>query len=722
MGRKKPQRQKPGPQPKEERAQPHARTWPKHLIACLSLCALTLAAYSNSFIAGFTFDNVYIILKNPFIREATWSNVSQLLHHTFRWPTGEIGLYRPFTSLTLLFNYAVLGNAESPPGYHWVNFLLHAANVLLVYVIALKLARKFWLAVSVAALWAVHPVLTESVTNIIGRSDLLAGLSILGGFWVYLKSTEANGPSRMAWLAGLTGVTAVGVFSKENGVAILGVMVLYEFTWWKERREFRGLLYGCLAVLAPILAMLYVRSGVMAASPAARIAFVDNPLVGASIVTSRLTAVAVMARYLWLLVWPAKLSCDYSYAQILFATGSFRDWIAWLVVVAVVAGVVFQFRRNPLLFFFAAFAFLLFLPTANLVFLTGTIMAERFLYLPAVGFAACVVLLLDRAAERVNFRRASPVAVCLIVAALGVRTWYRNADWKDDLSLNEASLRTSPNSFKTHSGMAMWLSKSGTTMANIDAAIAEAEKSLAILQPLPDKLSSSTEYLNAGLFYQARGDLALPTGTSASGNLSPESLRAYQRARELLLHGIAIELAGDARGDQGPGAGGKPGSEPARPNEAQLYEQLGRVHMKLREPQQAYEAAVHARQLAPRAAGTSLLTAEALIALGRKEESGIALMTGLLATGNKDFLAPLNYLYQSGLDPQGCAFQQTPSGPFLNNGCQPVHDQICKAYAELIQIDQSNAQRELVEEDRSRAVGQYGCSSSVLEPKSPRSN
>src|SRR5690349_20026994 len=102
----------------------------------------------------------------------------------------------------------------------------------------------------------------------------------------------------------------MGVFSKESAVAILPLIVLYELVWWKERRPHRALLYGSIATMLPIAVMLYQRSVVRAASPRAEFPFTDNTIVGADWGTGRLTAVKVMARYLWLTIWPEKLSVD----------------------------------------------------------------------------------------------------------------------------------------------------------------------------------------------------------------------------------------------------------------------------------------------------------------------------------------------------------------------------------------------------------------------------
>ena len=378
----------------------------QNLLVAAALCALTLAAHSNCFTAGFVFDNKGLLLADPRIREASAENLGLIVQHTYWWPYGESGLYRPFATLSYLFNYAVLGNGEHPAGYHWINFLLHLGNVLLVYAIARRLLDKFWPPVFVAALWAVHPVLTESVTNIVGRVDLLAAMAVLSGFLFYLNSTEASGKARWMWLAALMAVTFAGVFSKESAVMILGVIVLYELVWWKERRNLSGLLLGCAAIAPPLLAMWLARSVVMAGTNGPEFPFVDNPLVAADFWTARLTALKVLARYLGLLVWPARLSADYSYAEIPLARGSASDWAAWLIVAIAVAGVI-AFRRNRVVLFVVGFAAAAILPTANLLFPIGTIMAERFLYLPAIALAVCVVI-----ASYALLPKAAPIAPC----------------------------------------------------------------------------------------------------------------------------------------------------------------------------------------------------------------------------------------------------------------------------------------------------------------------
>src|ERR1700691_3084662 len=176
----------------------------QYLVAAVALGLLTVLAFSNSFSTGFALDNQMLILGDTRVHTGSASNIGLIVHHTYWWPNGESGLYRPLTTFSYLLNYAILGNGNHPAGYHWINFFLHAANVLLVFALVLRLTgQALRTALCIALLWAVHPVLTESVTNIVGRADLLAALAVLSGFFLYLKSAETTGWRRGASLAGL---------------------------------------------------------------------------------------------------------------------------------------------------------------------------------------------------------------------------------------------------------------------------------------------------------------------------------------------------------------------------------------------------------------------------------------------------------------------------------------------------------------------------------------
>jgi len=626
-----------------------ARIPRQYWLAGLALIVLTLLAFSNSFHTGLALDNQMLIAGDPRIREWSSQNLGQMLQHTFWWPNGEAGIYRPFTTVTFLFNYAVLGNGVQPAGYHWINFLLHAINVLLVFTLALRLVRGFSVAVTIAALWAVHPVLTESVTNIIGRADLLAGMAVLGGFLMYLQSSETTGRRRAAWLTGLMGATAIGVFSKESAVVLPGVLVLYEVTC-HQRKRLRALLYGCFATLLPIAAMLWQRALVLAVSPKAEFPFVDNPIAGADFWTGRLTAVKVIARYLWLTVWPADLSADYSYSEIPLARGSFEDWIAWIAIAVTVCLIALLYRRNRLAFFFACAGFLNLLPVSNLLFPLGTIMAERFLYLPLACWLACLVIVIDSATNRVRY---APVFLALIATGFAVRTWVRNLDWTNNLTMATAIVQTSPGSFKGHRLLAASLFESAPDYSNINHVLDEATQSLAILQTLPDHLDVSTPWNEAASYYLAQGD-----------SLHGSAREPYQQAVRIALRSIAIEAA-SRHGNKA----------------AVVYRILASAYLRLNQAAQALPAAIQAQALDPSNVEVYGQIADAYVRLSRGEDAAISLAQGMFATSNGSLREDLLKLYQSGVDTKGCAVVAGPRGPALNPACDIVLRDLCAGAA-----------------------------------------
>src|SRR5215471_14212355 len=235
-------------------------------LAMIALCLLVAAVYANGFANGIAGD-IRGLLDDPRVHDATAENVGLIFTHTYWWPYGESGLYRPFTTLSYLFNYAILGNGASTGGYHAVNLLLHCANVLLVFTLARRLTRDARLSLFLAAVWAVQPVLTESVTNLAGRPDLLAALCVLSGFLFYLEKR---------WIA-LAAVTLIGAFSKESAVVLVGIVVLYELCFGNPRK----LLWPLVAMLIPIQVMLFARSAALYAVPPVEFPFWDNPIVGA---------------------------------------------------------------------------------------------------------------------------------------------------------------------------------------------------------------------------------------------------------------------------------------------------------------------------------------------------------------------------------------------------------------------------------------------------------
>ena len=551
-----------------------APAWPRHALRIAGLWAITVLAYSSSFRDGLPLDSSVLILRDPRVHEVSIDNLRLIAGKEYWYGFTTSGLYRPLTTASYLVNYAVLGNGEHPAGYHIVNVAVHLANVALVYLLAVLLQGLIGPAFAIAALWAVHPVLTESVTNVTGRADLLAAFGLLAALLCHLRSGSDTGNRK--WIAAVGLTAAIGLFSKEIAAVVVALMLLYDFTVgrgvaWKDR-------LGSYRVLAVVFGIWLILHGHATGSMPDRFnPFGDNPLAAAGFWTARLTALKVAGKYVGLLVWPAALSCDYSYNQIPLFRGGMADWPAWiglLVGLGLAAIAVISFRRCATVCFFALFFAVTLLPTSNLAFPIGTIMAERFVYLPAIAFVALMVMTFRWASRRLPGVRVP--AVVLICAAFAVRTYARNFDWYDETTLWRSAARTSPDSYKTHLGLALALANGeNVPWPAVDG---EVSRMLAILDPLPDDRNVAAAYSGAGMCYRMRGD---STASRAKSRFW------YDRALEVLLRGRRIDAALDAAVIK---LNREHGKEVGHSAWLPLYLELGRVYLRLGDPKKALEA------------------------------------------------------------------------------------------------------------------------------------
>lgn len=698
--RKKNRKRVPAPAPSSDGGSARKHLW----LACAGLCALMWLAYSNSFTGGMVLDNKVLLLEDPRVRAVTPENIDLILHKSYWWPYIESALYRPVTTLSYLFNYAVLGNGREPAGYHWINLFLHTGNVLLLFAVAWRLGRQFWPAFFIAAIWAVHPLSTEAVTNIIGRADLIAAGATLGAFLAYLRASESEGSTRLAWLLVTAAATTLGVFSKESAVAVLGVVVLYDLTFRLGDAPLPRLVSGWMAIVVPLMFLWYQRAVVLAGVPST-FPVVDNPIAGADFWTGRLTALAVIPRYLWLIVWPQHLSADYSYNQIPLASGRLEDWIAWIVVLAAVAGTLALFTRSRLMFFAAAAAFISFVPASNLLILSGTIMAERLVYLASAGVIACFVIALHAPAFD-KWRSAIAAALCVIALACAARTWIRNSDWRDDLALWTATARTSPQSFKARGALAEALYNSDPSRSNLAQVIAEKETSLSILKGVPDPVQISLPYREAAAYYLEYGEALLQreTGPAALERSDDAFRRASVHVKQYL------SLLETERSSQRPAAAtADPRAGSITKDAADGYRLLSTVSMHLSDLDTAADAARRAQGLEPLNPISYRSVAAVLVEQQRYDGAAIALLTGVMLTGNADLRAAAIDIYRAGLDQKGCAVTASPNGPSLNSSCEIVRQHMCAASRDAAATQRAQGRPDLAQGLDLLATREFKC-------------
>ena len=418
-----------------------------HAIALLVIAAVTIGAYANAREGQFVFDDERIV---------GCEQIRSLRHLPTLFTTRfleieKLALYRPAVSVSYALNYALDG--LNPLGYHLLDLLIHLSNALLVYCAVLLILRAREIALLTALLFAVHPIHTEVVASIIGRAESLATFFVLISWVLYIKVRSSDRPPRGYLLLSLSAFL-LALLSKENGVVLVGMLLLYDLCFPPHGRGHAPrFLLRYLPYLGICVFYLLLRRLVLGALVEQHVAFHNNPLAYAPLFPRLLTALRVFVRYVRLLVLPLTLSADYSYNQIPVSSSLFEPetLISLLALIALIFTGILSYRRSRAVFLGLGLFVVTFSVVSNVIVSIGTIMAERFMYLPSLGF--CLLLGLGLGTmyrTRTGLRYLAVALSVLILSGYTYRTILRNRDWRDEYTFFARLTQTSPNSAKAH--------------------------------------------------------------------------------------------------------------------------------------------------------------------------------------------------------------------------------------------------------------------------------
>lgn len=412
-----------------------APLWLVCLLAAIVLCS-ALGPSWKSLGYDFVWDDPFLI--GPQLAIDGWDGVARLWNQPFDVQLKEESLprtfFRPATLFSFAFDWAASG--ESPRGYHAQNLFWYALACFFLWLLAWEISGHLLAATAGTVLYALHPAHPESVCFIAGRTDLIAGAFLFASLWAAAR----HGPKiRSPWLKLLpaTLILLPGLFAKE--VALFGAPLLVLVLWLKDRNAGAATLARASGpVAAVVLLYLIARFAALGATPLPAIAPVQGT------VPQILTSVAVVARYLPLLLVPVALSARH---EIVESTSPDPVFLAGLIALLSIGAGAFLLarRRSTWLLPLALFAATL-LPVCYVRLLSGAIVAERFLLVPSAAIAIAVALLPKK-------RDAGPFFLAVAGAAA---LWFftllapRVAIWRDEGTLFSSMLRDSPESPHVH--------------------------------------------------------------------------------------------------------------------------------------------------------------------------------------------------------------------------------------------------------------------------------
>lgn len=391
--------------------QPHGgMPWWSYLVGLLAALFVAFEIYSPAISGQFIFDDHYLPFLVPEVADSplrSWMGV------------------RPLLMITYWLNYQNSG--LEPYGYHLVNILLHVCNAVLAWVIVrryLQIAgEQSWmreaLAIFAGAVFLTHPVQTESVAYVVGRSEGLSILLCLSALAVYLyRKTE-----EITWGRALIVIALFGAACtvKEHTVVLPVLLVLTDFYFTTPFRLTGAVrnwrLYGPIVVVGALGVMAVIRVLRVAESAGFRV----KEFTWYQYLFSQFRAIWL---YLRLYVFPVNQNGDYDWtaSKTLFDQGAVFGLIGILALLALA----WKYRHTYPLASYGFIGFLILLAPTSSVVPIRDIAAERRLYLPFI----CLLLITVDLLRRWKVSKGALVGMmAAVVAVCSVLTYQRNQVW-----------------------------------------------------------------------------------------------------------------------------------------------------------------------------------------------------------------------------------------------------------------------------------------------------
>jgi hypothetical protein len=356
--------------------------------------------------------------------------------------------YRPLLSFTFIADKYFWGAHES--FMHLENVIIHALNAVLVYllttrIIEMRLSKSGLVPLVAALLFALHPLATEPVNWISGRTDLLACFFVLSSFYFLLKALKSSANTALVISAILFFLSPL---AKESGIfwypaAMLLVYVMTrnkELSFSKDlfqsiRKNYR---YYLALTATPVgyFTLRYFALKTYDSSVARAVKGVVNSQ-HHDIYNKIRISFKVFGFYIKKLIFPLPLN---------FTISNVSNWYVLVGVIGIIICLYLCYKRDVisalLLMSACTIAPALLVPLGRMALAP---IAERYLYIPTAFFSIAVVLYGAKLFQKANYTSVvSSILPAILLSVCGFVTLQRNFVWQKNLSLFQDSVAQNP--------------------------------------------------------------------------------------------------------------------------------------------------------------------------------------------------------------------------------------------------------------------------------------
>ena len=460
--------------------------------------AFSLLLYLNTTHGKFVYDDFKIIVENCFIKE--WKYFPKIFTKDYFTISGEMS-YRPIVTISYFIDYAIWH--LNPFGFHLTNIILHTLNTVLFYLFLNAVIQNKRIVLLSTLFFITHLALLETINCIGYREDLLSATFLLVSLIYFVKSDtilyKKSDKRRFTLYYAISLIAYLcALFSKEMAITFPVLLLLFvvfsdQKIWPDVVKRFKGIYTGYIAV-----SLFYV---------IIRFVIFTNPALKATYQpggfwVNTFTMIKILASYIQLSFFPFNLNADYVVPLVKTPLeGSFILSITFLISIFILFAILIK-SRNMFSCWMAWF-FIMILPVMNILPI-GNIMAERYLYIPVMGFCVAKGILIYRITDRTLSPRAIPLRrivqltlVTLMIGGYGFSIIRKNGNWRDEFTLWTKTIRRAPDSHRAHSNLGNVYMESGFT----ERAQMEYQTALAI------NPKSAHAHSNLGTVYSKQGNI-----------------------------------------------------------------------------------------------------------------------------------------------------------------------------------------------------------------------
>jgi protein O-mannosyl-transferase len=408
------------------------------------LLGLTLLAsflvYANTLTNGFVSDDHQQIEGNPYAHSFRYvGKIFTTTVWSFQGKEGQTNYYRPL----MTFGYVLCSKIFQtyPFGFHLMNLFLNCAAVWLVLRLGERVFGDERVAFTAALFFAFHPIHCEAVAWIAAVTELQLAIFFLLTFLLFLRLGDPN--AKPITYALMCGSFLLALFSKEQAVTLPVLATIYEHCYREDRAQTsrikKVIRYGGLWALSGV----YLLFRVLVLRGFAPVVQRPDLTIG----ELALSGLALIGQYIVRLFWPHPLVAFHLFQKSARISDPYVGVAIVFVAVLIVLVLALWKYARPYSFWPLWMGVTL-APVLNVRWMAASAFAERYLYLPSVGFcfllANGVVWLWKRAGHRVWFRATAGTAAVLVLVMSAVLIIKRNRQWRDDESLITADLALQP--------------------------------------------------------------------------------------------------------------------------------------------------------------------------------------------------------------------------------------------------------------------------------------